>query len=230
MNTRGNTLLRRDAEKSCAGGPRQAVFSPRQSRKHLLCGTSAFGLEAPADSEVVVLSPQQFTTIEEPARAGHGHVLEVQVHPHHAAAVAFLHFFLDDDVEAEGVLVVAVVECPHPFLVLVVIEIRPLVLSEDEINSDPPVHGGESGRPVLDGQRSLVVHRRRFIESGERSAVALLPVCDSGFHRLHRLGIRPNAEVGREVCLVSQIVVHAVVYFRLAEDEIPVVVASVSTV
>ena len=129
----------------------EAVFSSRHLPKRLLGGTSVFVLEAPTNPEIVVLAPQQFATIEEAPRAGHGDVLQVQIDAENAVAVALFDLLQNDDVEVEGVLVGAVVQRPHPPLVLVVVQVRPLVVAEDVLDFDPPVDRREGRTAVVDG-------------------------------------------------------------------------------
>jgi hypothetical protein len=153
----GVSFLRDASRDSVQAVQHEAVFSPRQSPEYLLGGASAFVLKASTHAEIVVLSPQQFATIVERPRAGHGDVLQVQIHAQYLATVTFLDFLLDDDVEVKRSFVFAVVERCHPFLVVVVIDVRFLVVTENVVYGDPPVDGRKSGRPVLDGQRLLVV-------------------------------------------------------------------------
>ena len=121
----------------------EAVFSPRQSPEYLLGGASVFVLKASTHAKVVVLPPQEFATIVERSRAGHGDVLQVQVHAENRVAVASFDCFLDDNVEVERALVFAVVERSHPFLVLVIIEVGFLVVPENVVHGDSAVDGRE---------------------------------------------------------------------------------------
>jgi hypothetical protein len=160
----------------------EAVFSPRKSPEYLLGGASAFVLKASTHAEVVVLSPQEFPTVVERPRNGHGDVLQIQVHAHHAVTVALFNLCLDYEMEVERVLLFAVVERPHPLLVVVIIEVGLLVAAEDVVHGNSAIDRGEGGRPVFDSQCPLLVDGLGFVEPWEWSAVAFLSLGDGTLH------------------------------------------------